>query len=461
MNIDATAFRPYDIRGKAGSSIDDNFATLVGKAYGTMIAQLSGATTPKIAVGMDDRLSSPSLQQHLIEGLTSVGCDVLDIGLSTTPLMYFTTAAYQLDGGINVTASHNPPDENGFKPVEPTAKPFSPEQIQGLLHVIQNDGFRQASTGKVASIDPVERYHQHLRQVTDFKRSFNAVVDCGNGVGGKYCPAYLKTTSLKVTELHCNLDGTFPNHLPDPPMPSNVVDLQAKVRETGADLGIAFDGDADRLGIIDETGYHREADYILMLLARELLSRKPGATILCDVKTSQGVVDDITAHGGNCMLYKTGHSIMKLRMRADDIFLGGENSGHLYFKENYFCDDALYAVCKLLSYASTFDQPLSQHFDNPPKWFTSPETKITCPDAIKYSVVASVTAELSKKYQSLEIDGIRCQMKDGWALVRASNTGPNLTLRFEATSEARMEEIGREITDVVNQQIEAHAAKAS
>jgi phosphomannomutase/phosphoglucomutase len=397
---------------------------------------------------MDNRRSSPALRDAFAEGLLATGCNVVHLGLSTSPLMYFSVAKYGLDGGVNVTGSHNPPDENGFKLVVQGARPIAGDDIMALGLPAQAEDF-VIGRGIARQLDARADYFAHLKANTELGRSYKLVVDTGNAVGGLFAPQFLRDIGCEVIELHTELDDTFPNHLPDPQMPENVADLQAKVRETGADLGIAFDGDADRTGVVDENGERYDADYVVMVLARDILATYPGGEVVLDTKASQALVDDVARHGGKPLLWKTGHSLIKLKMREDEAPLGGEASGHIFYKDNYYLDDALFAACKLLSYLSKTAKPLSQHFVGVPKWYATPEIRIACPDDVKGRVVQQVADALRTRYPALEIDGIRATMPGGWAGIRQSNTGPNITLRFEADSEQRLKEIQDEVMAIL------------
>ncbi|OGO51616.1 MAG: hypothetical protein A2148_10255 [Chloroflexi bacterium RBG_16_68_14] len=451
MAIDPGIFRAYDIRGKVGTSITPEVAGALGKAFGTYMAVHEGGT--EIAVGRDNRSSGEELRDVLVRGLLSTGCTVYDIGLSTSPALYFAVGHWGLTGGINVSGSHNPPDENGFKLVGKGNRPIAGDEILKVKEVIDGGSFRSGQ-GRVERREIKPEYFARLKEVTHLARPFRVAVDTGNGVAGLFAPALLREVGCQVIELHTELDSTFPHHLPDPQMPENVVCLQEKVRESGADLGLAFDGDGDRLGVIDERGERHEADYILMLLARGLLAEQPGAKILFDVKTAQPVIDDIKAHGGEPEMWKTGHSLIKLRMREEQAPLAGEASGHLFYRDNFYSDDALFAACKLLTFLSQSDQPFSAHLKGIPRWYTSPEMRVPCPDDRKWDVVEAVARELRQRRPALEIDGIRAIFPDGWALVRASNTGPNLTLRYEAKTEEGLEAIEREMREVLGKYVE-------
>jgi phosphomannomutase/phosphoglucomutase len=449
--IDPGIFRAYDIRGKAGSQLTPEFAELLGRAFGTYVGEMNGGS--EIAVGRDNRASGPELKDALMRGLASTGCTVYDIGMSTSPALYYAVGHWRLPGGINVTGSHNPPDENGFKLVGEGNRPIAGDEILKVREVMERGAF-PAGTGRISEREVRPEYFAHLKKSGTLAHPLRVAVDTGNGVAGLYAPPLIKELGCDVIELHTDLDDTYPNHLPDPQMPENVVDLQEKVRESDADIGLAFDGDGDRLGVIDEHGERHEADYVLMLLARDLLAAQPGATIIVDIKSSQPVIEDIRKHGGHPVTWRTGHSFIKMKMREEQAPLAGEASGHIFYKENFYSDDALFAACKLLSYLSRSDRPLSEHFADVERWHTSPELRVPCSDDRKWDVVEAVATELRGRYPSDDIDGIRVTFPDGWALVRASNTGPNLTMRFEARTADRLEAIEDEILGVLRKHVD-------
>ena len=450
MAIDPGIFRAYDVRGKVGAGIDTEVAEVLGRAFGTYIAQDGDA---EIAVGRDNRLSGEELKEALTRGLVSAGCTVYDIGLSTSPALYFASAHWGLTGGVNVTGSHNPRDENGFKLVGQGAYPIAGDELLKIKAIIDSGSFRSGE-GRVEPREIRPEYFERLKAAARVTRPFRVAVDTGNGVAGLFAPDLLREIGCEVIELYCELDGRFPNHLPDPQMPENVRDLQEKVREVGADLGLAFDGDGDRLGVIDERGERHEADYVLMLLARGLLQEQPGAKVILDIKTSQPVIDDIKANGGEPIVWKTGHSLIKLKMREEQAPLAGEASGHMFYGENFFSDDALFAACKLLTFLSQSDRSFSEHLQGMSRWYTTAELRVPCADDAKAGVVEEVARYLRDRYPSVEIDGIRSTFPDGWALVRASNTGPNLTLRFEAKSSEGLEAIRDEVLGVLRRHVE-------
>lgn len=434
-------FRAYDVRGRVDTDLSPGLFRALGGAYGTLVRRRGGRT---VALGRDNRLSSATLAAAFGEGARGAGLDVVDVGLVTTPMLYFAVAHWGLDGGATVTGSHNSIEYNGVKMVHAGAAPLTEEEIQGLRRAIEA-GDLERGAGALTARHAGDDYAAALAGLVQVRRRLRVVVDAGNGVAGLYAPALLRRVGCEVVELHCESDGRFPNHLPDPEDPANVVDLQAAVIETGADLGIAYDGDADRVGVVDERGRRHEADLVLALLARDLLARRPGSRILFDVKCSQALVDDIERHGGVPEMWKTGHSNLKRRMRETGILLGGEVSGHIFFGEDYYAvDDGVLASLKLVEIAARAAEPLSALFDSIPHRCATPELKAPCPDGEKFRVVDEVAAELRARYPTVDIDGVRAAFPGGgWGLVRASNTNPYLTLRFEGPTEAAVAEMQR------------------
>jgi len=440
-------FRAYDVRGRIGADINPDVFRRVGRAYGTLLRRRGGRT---IAVGQDNRLSSAELTAAFVAGVRAAGVDVVDVGLVTTPILYFATAHWRLDGGANITGSHNPIEYNGVKMVWAGSAPLTEDEIQTLRRLIVDEDYATGA-GALSARDPRDDYFTTVERLVSLKRKLTVVADAGNGVAGLYGPALLRRLGCEVVELHCELDGSFPHHLPDPEDPANVVDLQAKVLEVGADVGVAWDGDADRVGIVDERGRRHEADLVLVLLARDLLARRPGEKVVFDVKSSQVLVEEIQRRGGVPVMWKTGHSHLKRKMREDGILLGGEVSGHMFFAEDYYgVDDGILAACKILEVAARADQPLSRLFDSVPHLHATPELKAPCPDAEKFKVIEALARELRQRYETIDIDGARVLFPGGgWGLVRASNTNPYLTLRFEARTEREIEAMKRVIYDAL------------
>ena len=440
-------FRAYDVRGRVGEDINADVFRAVGRAYATLLRRRGGR---RVAVGQDNRLSSDELKAGFVEGVRAAGVDVVDIGIVTTPILYFATAHWGLDGGANVTGSHNPIEYNGVKMVHAGAAPLSEDEIQSLRKMAEAEDY-ESGHGGLETKSPREDYFATVTALIRLARPLKVVVDAGNGIAGTYAPELLRRIGCEVIEQHCESDGSFPNHLPDPEDEHNVVDLQARVVEERADLGVAYDGDADRVGIIDERGRRHEADLILVLLARDLLARHPGARIVFDVKSSQSLVDDITSHGGVPVMWKTGHSHLKRKMRDDGILLGGEVSGHMFFGENYYgVDDGILASAKVIEVAARSPEPISRLFDSVPHLSATPELKAMCPDAEKFRVIEELSRELKRRYQTIDIDGARVLFPNGgWGLVRASNTNPYLTLRFEARTDGEIEQMKRVIYDAL------------
>jgi phosphomannomutase / phosphoglucomutase len=447
--INPHMFRAYDIRGLAaphGTDLTPEVTRVIGQAWGTWLRRRGGAS---MVVGGDLRPHTPALKRAFVEGALASGCDVTDIGDATSPLMYFATIQRQTSGGVNITASHNPVEYNGIKMVEKDALPIAEEEIREVRDLALAGDFEQGS-GTLSTWDARPAYYDKIASLVSLERPMKVVVDTGNGVAGLFVPEMLRRLGCDVVELYTEPDSTFPNHLPDPEDPANMADLMALVPKVGAEVGLAWDGDGDRLGVCDETGFRWEADFINILLARDLLTRHPGATILLDVKSSINTLADVKAHGGDPKLGKTGHSFMKRRMKADGILLGGELSGHMFLGENYFpVDDALIAAGRLLSILSRSDRPLSQQFEGLPPLYATHLIQLRCPDDQKFQVVATLRDQLSAKYPVIDIDGARADFGDGWALVRNSNTSPALTIRCESTSPEGLARISKEIHDLL------------
>jgi phosphomannomutase/phosphoglucomutase len=446
MTLNPFIFRAYDVRGKVGIDITPEVFEQVGRAFGTLIRRKGGRA---VVLGMDNRTTSPPLKEAFAAGVLATGLDVVDIGVNHTPLMYFATAHWGLDGGATITGSHNPVSDNGVKMVHAEAVPLAEEEIQGLLAIIRRGDFERGS-GRRAARDPREDYFGAITERVKLHRPLTVVVDAGNGSAGSFAPALLRRLGCEVVELYCESDGTFPNHLPDPEMEENMRDLVARTLEVRADVGVAYDGDADRVGIVDEKGRRHEADLLLALLARDLLTRHPGAKIVFDVKSSQVLIDDIRKHGGQPIMWKTGHSLLKRKMREDGILLGGEVSGHMFFGEDWYgVDDGILASCRFLQLVASGSSPASAHFDTLPHLHATPELKAPCPDDRKFALVDELAREFRGRYETIDIDGVRIVFPDGWGLVRASNTNPYLTLRFEGRTAAAVEAMKRTVYDAL------------
>ncbi len=472
MTLPRHVFREYDIRGVADRDLSDSFATAVGRGLAMMLgtsAKKPGTT--RLAVGRDCRLSSPRLFAALTEGLTKAGVDIVDIGVVPTPLLYFAVHHLGTDGGIMITGSHNPPEDNGFKIMRGKASFFGAE-IQALLSVLDKNelggGESPSASGRTGSIDPLDVLPAYVamtkERISLARTDMRFVVDAGNGSGGPTALAVMKALGLDPDPLYCEMDGTFPNHHPDPTVVANVQPLIDRVRATGARVGIAYDGDADRLGAVDADGEIVWGDKLMIIFSRALLKDHPGASILGEVKCSQTLYDDIAKHGGKPILWKTGHSLIKTKMKETGALLAGEMSGHIFFADRYFgYDDAVYASLRLLEILSRDPRSLGEMLADVPKTFTTPELRVDCPDAIKFDVVRAVTEHYkSSGREVIDIDGARVLFgtpeNPAWGLVRASNTGPVLVLRFEAGTAEERDRIRAEVETQVTKARSAFGA---
>ena len=438
-------FREYDIRGVAARDLTDEVARKVGQAVGTRLTREGGRSA---CLGRDVRESSPRLHGALRGGLLSTGIEVIDVGVVPTPVLYFAIVASGAAGGVMITGSHNPIEYNGFKLCRGTT-PIWGEEIRAIEQQMRRGDFA-GGEGRTSSRDILPEYRAMVSSRVRSARPLKIVVDAGNGTGGLVGPQVLADQGHEVICLYCEPDGRFPNHLPDPTVPAYMRDLQARVAGEGADLGVGYDGDADRIGLVDERGRMLFGDQILALFARELLARMPGSKILFDVKCSQGLEEDIRAHGGVPVMWKTGHSLLKAKMREDQIPLAGEMSGHMFFSEGYFgFDDALYGAVRMASYLASLGEPLSAQVDRLPAYVNSPEIRVPCADEAKFRVVAEVAEHFARDHEVITIDGARVLFSDGWGLLRASNTQPVLVLRFEARTAAGLAAVEGEFRDVL------------
>lgn len=393
-----------------------------------------------MSVGHDCRLTSDEYAAALQEGLRESGVDVVDLGTCPTPLCYFSLFDLDLDGAIQITGSHNPPDQNGFK-ICVGKSTIHGEEIQRLRGYLEN-GNRSSAAGKLETCDILARYRDFMAShFPTVARPIRVVVDAGNATAGPVAPGILRAMGCTVEELYCELDGRFPHHHPDPTVPENLRDLIDRVRESGAELGIGFDGDADRIGVVDRHGRIIYGDELLVLYARDVLQRIPGATVVAEVKCSQRLYDDIAARGGRGIMWKAGHSPIKAKMRKEKAALGGEMSGHMFFADRYFgYDDAIYAACRLVEILSRTGRPIDALLADLPPACTTPEIRIDCPDAIKFEVAERARQRFARTHEVVDVDGVRVQLPHGWGLLRASNTQPALVLRFEAATPAALED---------------------
>ncbi|PRX41329.1 phosphomannomutase/phosphoglucomutase [Planifilum fimeticola] len=446
-------FREYDIRGIVGEEIHEFFAYWLGRAFARRV-RAEGQHS--VVVGRDNRKSSPALARAVTAGLVQEGCEVMDIGEVTSPMFYFGLEHLDVPSGIMITASHNPPDENGFKVAQNKTTLYG-NAVKNLYNemvgVAAETGLEPeiAQTSPSRSVDLRTPYLDMLQEKIRLDgRPLKVVVDCGNGTASSFAPEALERWGCEVIPLYCTSDPTFPNHHPDPVDPKNLTDLIRTVKETGADLGIAFDGDGDRLGVVDETGRIRWGDQLMILYWREILPKYPGCDAWVEVKCSQALVEEIKRLGGNPRFHRTGHSHVKATLRRTRAPFAGEMSGHLFFNDEYYgFDDALYAAGRLLRILSRKKRPLSALFADVPQYHATSETRVPCEEAKKASVIEQVKAHFAKKYPIVEVDGARIQFPSGWALVRSSNTQPILVLRAEADSTERLVEIKREVESVI------------
>jgi phosphomannomutase/phosphoglucomutase len=463
MKLPTHAFREYDIRGVADRDLTDPVAHAIGQGFGTALG--ANERSLRIAVGRDCRLSSDRLFAALVAGLTKAGANVVDVGVGPTPMLYGSVHALSADGGVMITGSHNAGDENGFKMMRGKASFFGPD-IQALRALIEGD--RQATAATPGTVEHVDIYDRYIDMVTRGIRlattDLKFVVDAGNGAGGPLSLACMRKVGLTPDPLFCDMDGRFPNHHPDPTVPKNLAALIARVRSTGARVGVAYDGDADRLGAVDANGDIVWGDKLMILFSRALLKENPGAAILGEVKCSQTLYDDIAKHGGRPIMWKTGHSLIKTKMKEEHALLAGEMSGHLFFADRYFgYDDALYAALRLLEILARDRRSIGEMLADVPRTFSTPEIRVDCPDAIKFAVVKAVLEHYRAAGKPvIDIDGARVSFgtaeEPAWGLVRASNTGPILVMRFEATTEARRDAIHAEVDRVVAEARAKHGA---
>ncbi len=440
-------FRHYDIRGHAERDFDDDFVRALGLSLGTFYSKRG---LRRIAVGRDCRLSSPRLQEALCAGLLEAGLSVIDVGIGPTPLLYFAVHDLDLEGGVQITGSHNPPAENGFKMMVGKGSLYGDDIVE-LRTLMENGSYPRRPGGKIEAVDPAPAYVRRAKNDIHLgPRELRFAVDAGNGAGGPLALATMKALGLNPIAMLCDMDGTFPIHHADPTEPETLEMLQDRVLSDGLDLGFAYDGDADRVGVIDARGEIIWGDKLMIILSRALLAKHPGATIIGEVKCSQTMYDDIEAHGGRGVLWKTGHSLIKTKMKEEHALLAGEMSGHIFFADRYYgFDDAIYATLRILEIMSHSDVPLHEMLSDVPKTFATPEIRVDCEDARKFALVQDMVDYYRPTHDLVDIDGARIQFDGGWALVRASNTQPVLVLRFEADSERQLEAIRSEVESVL------------
>jgi len=446
--INPQVFRQYDIRGVVDEQINKDTYFLIGKGFGSYLKK-QGLST--IVIGGDARHSTRGFMDAFIEGALQTGCDVTDIGIVATPILYFAIWKLKSDGGAMVTASHNPSQYNGCKLNLGLGSVYA-EELQKLLKLIQAEEFATGQ-GKLTRNSTIEE--EYISYVTDnihIERPVKLIVDGGNGMGGPYLPEILRRKGCEVIEMYCEPDGDFPNHHPDPTIEKNMADLSRAVVDAEYEVGIGLDGDADRIGVVDEKGKMLFGDQILNILARDYLKINPGKSIIADVKCSKNLYDDIAAHGGKAIMYKTGHANIKMRMKEIGVDFAGEMSGHGFLGDRYLgFDDAIYVSCRFVEIVAKTAMPVSQYLADQPRMYNTPELHTKCDDTRKFDVVEKVCNEFKAEgYDVNDIDGARITFPDGWGLIRASNTTPVLVTRYEATTEARMNEIRALIEAKIN-----------
>lgn len=446
-------FREYDLRGIVGSELTEELAERVGRAYCTHVKDRH---VRSISVGRDGRLSSPMLHKALIRGLLAGGMNVVDIGVCPSPVVYYSLFTLPVDGGIMITGSHNAAEYNGFK-ICVGKDAIHGEEIQTLRRVMEEGRF-VSGAGRLTEHQILPDYLAYLQKsfAGVQARELHVVIDCGNGAAALVAKQALELLGCRVTGLYCELDGRFPHHHPDPTVLDNLADVMQAVKDRKADLGIAYDGDADRIGAVDEHGQVLWGDRLLVLYARDILAAKPGSTVISEVKASQSLYDDIAARGGRPIMWKTGHSLIKAKMKEESAALAGEMSGHMFFADRYFgYDDAVYASCRLVEILAKAKKPLSALVADLPDTVVTPEIRVDVPDEIKFQLVERVRSAFARHLQSgrplgpskqrlrdvITIDGVRAVFEQGWGLIRASNTQPALVLRFEAPSQAQLADI--------------------
>ncbi|MBM3907938.1 MAG: phosphomannomutase/phosphoglucomutase [Gemmatimonadetes bacterium] len=442
--INAGIFRQYDIRGVVGDDLTIEAAEGIGRGYAAILAERG--ITGAIAVGRDNRHSGASLRDALVKGLTDCGVDVVDIGVAPTPVLYWSLHHCGVVGGIQVTGSHNPPEFNGFK-LSVGATSLHGDGIQRLYQLIPT-AKNAAKPGTVRSVAVLDDYVADIaKHIGRIKRPLKVVVDCGNGVGALTAPSVCKALGVEASLLFAESDGNFPNHHPDPTVVENLQDLIREVRRTGAEVGIGFDGDADRIGIVDEAGNIIWGDYLLLLYARDVLERTgKGQSIIFDVKCSQALPDAIRKAGGEPLMWKTGHSLIKEKMKELHAPIAGEMSGHMFFTEGFYGhDDAVYAAARLMRILGDSGKRVDELLADVPRFVSTPELRVDCPDDRKFDIVKAAQVHFAAQREVIAVDGARILFGDGWGLIRASNTQPILVMRFEALTEARLAEIRSEV----------------
>jgi len=449
VDINPRIFREYDIRGIVGQDLDEGLVRLLGRTIGTYFIERG---KKRVALGRDCRLSSPSFAAALTEGLLATGCDVTDLGIIPTPLLYFSVFEKRMEAGAMITGSHNPPEHNGFKMMLGEETLYGPE-IQNLYEIMRAGRFAEGK-GAARALDIIPEYENVVAGRVRLARKLKVVVDAGNGTGGVVAVPLFQRMGCEVIPLYCEMDGRFPHHHPDPTLPEAMDDLIRKVRETGADLGIGYDGDADRLGVVDDAGRLLWGDQLMIVFARDILPSHPGAAVISEVKASKVLYDEIARLGGRPIMWRTGHSLIKKKIKEEKAVLAGEMSGHIFFADRWYgFDDGIYASARLLDILSRTTKKLSGLLADLPRTFATPEIRIYASDEVKFKIVAEVREALAARHKIIDIDGVRVIFPDGWGLVRASNTQAVVVLRFEADTEEALAAIQAEVRGILERTI--------
>ena len=443
MDINPKIFREYDIRGIVDKDLSLEFVEYLGRGIGTFFREHG---KKRVALGRDARLSSPAYSDAISRGLLSMGCSVVDIGLVPTPLLYFAVYYKKNEAAVMITGSHNPPEYNGFKMMVGEETLYG-ETIQQVYKILKEGKVITDKPGTRSSYDIIPEYESYVLKDVRLRRKLKVVLDAGNGTAGFVAVPIFRKLGCDVTELYCEPDGMFPNHHPDPTLPEAMEDLVKKVRETGADFGVGYDGDGDRIGVVDDQGNLLWGDQLMIVFARDVLPANPGATVISEVKASKLLYEEIKRLGGRPIMWKTGHSLIKKKIKEEKALLAGEMSGHIFFADRFFgFDDAIYSSARLAEILSRSKKKLSEMLADLPRTYYTPEIRVYASDEVKFKIVDEVKKELAKKYPINDIDGIRVSYPMGWALVRASNTQAALVLRYEADTPEDLEAIKKEVS---------------
>jgi phosphomannomutase/phosphoglucomutase len=443
VDINPKIFREYDIRGIVDKDLSLEFVEYLGRGIGTFFREHG---KKRVALGRDARLSSPAYSDAISRGLLSTGCSVVDIGLVPTPLLYFAVYYKKNEAAVMITGSHNPPEYNGFKMMVGEETLYG-ETIQQVYKILKEGKVITDKPGTRSSYDIIPEYESYVLKDVRLRRKLKVVLDAGNGTAGFVAVPIFRKLGCDVTELYCEPDGMFPNHHPDPTLPEAMEDLVKKVRETGADFGVGYDGDGDRIGVVDDQGNLLWGDQLMIVFARDVLPANPGATVISEVKASKLLYEEIKRLGGRPIMWKTGHSLIKKKIKEEKALLAGEMSGHIFFADRFFgFDDAIYSSARLAEILSRSKKKLSEMLADLPRTYYTPEIRVYASDEVKFKIVDEVKKELAKKYPINDIDGIRVSYPMGWALVRASNTQAALVLRYEADTPEDLEAIKKEVS---------------